>query len=747
MRGLFFLTCALFPCVAVFGETPLDSANSWAFAQPVDPFTEDAVLDLRYLNEEQSGEGGFVRLSEDGDSFVRGDGVPIRFWAVGTDAWRFRPNQMTEHCRWLAKLGVNLVRLHVTVCKSDEGDGIDEVDADLIEGCHQLIAAAKAAGIYVLISPYYAHFDIPESWRLAGGKQPAAGALFVDPRLQEAYRGWTREFYTTVNPHTGLSIASDPTVAILQVQNEDSLFFWTSQNMAEPQKKRLAKHFGSWLAGKYGSAAAAFAAWEGARPHEHDDPEAESVGVFDVYHLTQDWEGGMKARIRDQTEFLGRFQRDFYDSMGRFLRDDLGCRQLLNATNWRTADDRKLKAIERWTYQALDIEAENEYVGSDYQHQGKNANYRIDPGHFLVNESVLPKPFEMSTNWKQALGHPFLATETAWKNPNRYQSEGPFLVAAYQSLNGVDGIVWFSCQTPRYETDPLKEFWKMADGQLAMHKWNICYPATMAGFPANALLYRRGDLQEAAPVVVERRALGELWERSEPRLADNESYGDQRNLPDLEPGWQGGAEEINRAAFLVGPVRVEYGEEPGEDEVREMTEYLDPAAGTIRSATGQLLWNYREQLCTMNSPRAQGVTGFLARNGGRFEFSDSTVESGNEYATVNLVSLDDLPIAQSSQVLVQVVTLNRLTGFETEAATFTVGKGDGAYEVEGEKIVRLGKPPWRVAHTDVSVTVRNPALTKATVLDINGYAISTEDFAGAFTLPRDAIYVVLHSSD
>ena len=169
--------------------------------------------------------------------------------------------------------------------------------------------------------------------------------------------------------------------------------------------------------------------------HEHDDPEQGIAGVHDIYFLTEDFDKNTRRRLDNQTQFMAEFQRDFYAEMGRYLREELGCEQLLNATNWRTANDSKLKALERYTYHALDIDAENEYVGSDFQHQGDNDNYRIDPGHYLVNESVLPKPFEVSTNWIQEEGHPFIVTETAWKNPNRYQSEGPFLAAAYQSLD------------------------------------------------------------------------------------------------------------------------------------------------------------------------------------------------------------------------------------------------------------------------------------------------------------------------
>jgi hypothetical protein len=37
---------------------------------------------LRYLNEKEAGENGFIKLSADGKSFVNGKGVPQRFWPV-----------------------------------------------------------------------------------------------------------------------------------------------------------------------------------------------------------------------------------------------------------------------------------------------------------------------------------------------------------------------------------------------------------------------------------------------------------------------------------------------------------------------------------------------------------------------------------------------------------------------------------------------------------------------------------------
>jgi hypothetical protein len=741
----FWLSVVLIPLELGGQETRLDESNSWTFEQGDDPFEDSALLDLRYLNETTSGQNGFIRLSPDGNGFIRGDGKPIRFWMVGTDAYRFTPEQMDEHARWLAKLGVNMCRLHVTVCDNSEGAKITDLNEEIIDGVFRFIQSAKQNGIYVTISPFYAHFDAPASWDLPGGKIDMEGIIFLDEKLQAAYREWTRQLYTRVNPHTGLAIKDDPTVALLQVHNEDSLFFWTAQSLPEHYRSVLAQEFEGWLTEKYGSVELAIDSWgHDAREFDPlDDFAKGKIGCLRIYDLTINSDDWLEKRRNDTAQFLAEFQQNFYRQMGDFLRDELKCRQLLNATNWRTANDEKLKALERYSYHALDVDAENEYVGSDYQHIGRNSNYRIDPGHYLVNESVLGKPFEMCTNFIQESGHPFILTETAWKNPNRYQSEGPFLVAAYQSLNGIDAVAWFSCQTPRYESDPLKSFWRVGD-QFSTHKWNHCYPAMMSGFPANALLYRRNYLQEAVPIVQIDRNLEDVFARKPGPINDNEAYGDQRNQPELQPDWQSTDGRINRVAFQIGPVVSRTGGLPAKVDIGRIDKYFDPNQGTITSSTGQLVWNYRKQICQMNAPLAQGVTGFLNQAGGRFDFLDLKIESSNEYATINLVSLDGDPIAESNKLLLQVVTVNRLSGYETKPAKFRVGEGDNGYEVEGEQIVRIGKPPYRIADTQVTVNFKSKRFQKATLLDWNGYAKSEMTIDnGQLKLPHDCVYAVI----
>ncbi|MCK5279053.1 MAG: hypothetical protein KAK04_10950, partial [Cyclobacteriaceae bacterium] len=61
------------PLILIFTFTislAQDPQNGWSFEYNVDNFTDDALLDLRYLNEATAGDNGFIRLSADGSHFV-----------------------------------------------------------------------------------------------------------------------------------------------------------------------------------------------------------------------------------------------------------------------------------------------------------------------------------------------------------------------------------------------------------------------------------------------------------------------------------------------------------------------------------------------------------------------------------------------------------------------------------------------------------------------------------------------------
>ena len=715
--------------------------GTWAFSYP-DNTKPGALLDLRPLNEKTAGETGFVHLSGDGQSFVLGDGKPVRFWACGSDVYRDTPEAMARQARFLARIGVNMVRLHTQIAPDTDGGPITNVNEKEIDGIWRMVAAMKKEGIYTTISPYWANGKKVAGWGIDGytGSTDLWGLLFFNPQLQAGYKAWVKALYARPNPYTGITLANDPAVAIIQVQNEDGMFFWTMQAMHPEQQALLGRKFAAWLTAHYGSFDSARAAWAGAGA-EGDDLANGKVGILPTWNLTQDATGGQAKRVADQVHFFADTQRGFYADITDYYKKTLGCKQLVNASNWFTADPVKLNDVERYTYTAADVVAVNKYYNGGV-HLGDNNGWRIDPGHHFSNQSALLDPRDLPTNLKQVTGHPTIITESSWVAPLGYQSEGPFLMAAYQSLTGVNTFYWFSADSPEYRTDLGLSFLNIA-GSHPLIKWSASVPEIMGEFPACALMYRKGYLKQGAPVIQEQRPLLDLWERRTPLIAEDKSF--DPNRAGTGAGQSVIARGVDPLAFLVGPVRVTYGGDPALTKVTDLTPFIDAPAKTVKSETGEVRLNYGKGLCVVNAPKAQGITGFLSK-AGTVTLADIAVTSGNPYATVAVVSLDDLPLRRSHRVLVQVGTAARPTGWQAKEADFP--SEDGKSTLHGYEVVKTGAAPWQIVNADVTLTVTNPALTKATLLDAAGYAVrpvpvTRSGGKATLKLPADTLYVVL----
>ena len=114
------------------------------------------MLDLRYLNEKAAGEHGFIRLSPDGNSFVRGDGQPIRFWAASPG---LQPEVDLAVAKTRRAVPGQARRQFRCACgrqfDPDRGQGskITDVDEKALDEIFKSVAAMKSAGIYSIINP------------------------------------------------------------------------------------------------------------------------------------------------------------------------------------------------------------------------------------------------------------------------------------------------------------------------------------------------------------------------------------------------------------------------------------------------------------------------------------------------------------------------------------------------------------------------------------------------------------------
>ena len=330
-----------------------------------------------------------------------------------------------------------------------------------------------------------------------------------------------------------------------------------------------------------------------------------------------------------------------------------------------------------------------------------------------------------------------LVTESAWVMPDSHAAEGPFLVSAYQSLTGVAGYYWFATGTDEW-TAP-----QSANGYMpSQGKWLFANPDMLGGFPAAALMYRKGYVRRGEPVVHEERSLADIFRRRSPIIAEGSGFDPNRQAGNIAPE-SSVKEGVNPLAFLAGPVEVVYGGQPASSKVADLKPFIDDAKKEVRSNTGELTFNFGEGFCLLNAPKAQGVAAFF-QNRKSFTTADVQIESANDYGTVMIVSMDDKPIRESSKLLVQVTTQCRPTGWQEKPVTIKLKEGTFA----GFEVVDFGKSPWQVTRAKVTLTIANSVISKATTLDANGNPAGPAKLAKVgdkvqLTFPEDALYVVL----
>lgn len=670
----------------------------FAWEPGIDPFGE-ALLDLRSLNEATAGEHGFVRR-EDGH-FVLGDGRPVRFWAVNVG-----PNNVAQDrdsidylARKLAKLGVNMVRFHGPLFDRNAPDPA-LIDAQALDHLHYLVAALKREGIYTTISFYFPlWFDIRPNYGIGGfeslqNKRPFA-LLYFERRMQEIHRAWLDAILTTENPYTGLPPARDPAVAIVEIVNEDSFFFWTfsKQNIPTEHWRALETQFGRWLTERYGSLGAAYAAWGGGRLAGDVEGRAE---LLEAWHMTTDGlrQGGpdKTRRVGDQVRFLAELQRGCYESVARHVRDDLGAGCLISASNWQTADAQLLDAIERYTYTAGDVLDRHGYFGG--RHEGDGAGWSVRVGHTFESVAAVTVPERLPLQFARFAGYPQTISELNFPNPNRYRGDLTFLAAAYGALQGLDGVYFFAVGS---------NF--LADTSLA--KFAVSCPIVAGAFPAAALAYRRGDITTAEPVIDQVLTLDDLFAMRGSGVAAAAALDELRRA-DIPTGGvrEGEVTSYDPLSFYVGVVQCRIGDDPTASRQVDVSRLIDRERRRLVSLTGELRWDWGQGVVTVDTPRAAGACGFLGRHG-PIELGAVTIDGRNEFGTVWVIALDERPLAESQRLLIQATTEEQPLGFRTD----------------GDRITALGGAPFGLRRIDATVTwnLRGPGAVAAVALDENGY--------------------------
>ncbi|MDB6031047.1 MAG: hypothetical protein JWM16_1385 [Verrucomicrobiales bacterium] len=689
-----------------------------------DPFRSDAAMDLRFLNEKFAGEHGFIAV-RNGEFIRSGDGQPLRFWAVNGPPHELKGEALRDCARMLAKHGVNMVRIH-----GGYFDSNGEVDTAKIQHAFEMVDAMKAEGIYTHFSTYFPLWLTPKAdnaW-LPGydGKKNPFASLMFNPDFQKQYRKWWTALLTTPNPATGKPLTEEPAVASVELQNEDSFFFWTfaDNNIPDAEMRILEKMYGDWLAVKYGSIEAALQKWKGQKA-KRDVPQEGRVGFRPLYNMFTE----RSVRDQDTAQFLLEVQTKFYADTKAFLRQ-LGLKAPVTPSNWTTASPEYFGPLEKLSYTAGDFIDRHGYF--DCNQKGPNSEWSVRDGQTWSDRSAYrfdpPAPGKSKEFFHPAMdvhynNMPSMISEITWNRPNRFRSEAPVYLAAYGALQHSDGIMHFALDGAHWSVKP--GYW--------MQPWTLMTPVMMGQFPAAALIFRQGLIKTGdtmAEVDLNTNDLVHLKGTPLPQGAalDELRLKDVPQGTEIKPG-----QHINPLLHFVGRTDVRFVSTPGTTKLKDAKPYIDTAAQTVASSTGELKLDYGKGVLTLNSPTAQGLSGLISTVG-KAETRDLTIESKMELGNIIAVPLDGQPIATSSKILLQVMSEEKESNREVESVSANVNK-----------MTALGKDPWLFKELQGTVRFKraDAARLKVIALDLNGYKKADAGTAVEIRLQPDIVYYLI----
>jgi hypothetical protein len=712
----------VFACTAVAAA---DDDEKWfPFQPPAEARDAANPINLRRLNESFAGEYGVI-AAKDGHFVHSASGQPVRFWAVNGPPHELTGDELRDCARLLASYGVNLVRLHGALFDQD-----GETDLKKVQHAHEVVAAMKAEGIYTHFSIYFPLWFTPRAdlpW-LAGydGKRHPFAALLFNPAFQEKHRAWLKALLTTPDATTGRTLVNEPAVFGVEVQNEDSFFFWTfdEKNIPDAQMRLLENQFGDWLKKKYGSIAAALAAWKGPAVGR-DAPKEGRVGCRPLWSMFHD----KTARDQDTAAFLLDVQTGFYRDTHDYVRQ-LGFKGLIHDSNWVTADPEVFGPLEKLSYAAGDFIDRHGYF--ECNHKGDNAAWSIRSGHTYSDRSALrfdpdepgkPRQFVHPVMDIHYGDKPSMISETTFTRPNRYRSEASLYFACYGALQGSDTIVHFAFDGANWGVKP----------GFFMQQWTLATPAMLGQFPAAALVYRQGLVATGDVLAEVKLNTNDLAHLKGTPLPQDAAF-DELRLKDVPTGSEvKPGQRLDPLLHYVGRSHVTFTDEPGSVKLSDLTRFINRSAQSVTSTTGELKLDYGKGIVVINAPRAQGGSGALGL-AGKIELADFTVVSDLDLAHIIAVSLDDRPLATSRRMLLQVMSEERASGFQSEAV-----------DANTKRIVDIGHDPWQVKRLSGRVTCKRPDAGKlnVTALDTSGRPVQKIGTAQDIRLQPTTIYYLI----
>jgi hypothetical protein len=488
------------------------------------------------------------------------------------------------------------------------------------------------------------------------------------------------------------------------VTNEDGMFFYTIDGIAPHYMKELDRLWAAWLLKKYGTREKLAAAW-GADLSAEEKLDAATVKRLSIWQLNKVAPEKV-GRARDQLRFYFDLNSAYFNQTKQALRA-AGVKQPICGTCWF--------GVGAGFYPELYSNVPGmDYIDRHHYYGGGPGGWQILQGLPFNDECALKEPKHiLKLSQERVLGMPYTISEWANVLPNQWRLEAPPLMTFYGNcLNGWDAPIHFALEGT-------------AGGFARFLKWMwpVNEPGTLCQYPALSQVIRRGDVKEGDLAFVRKL--------SEEKVFGAQPLKDVAIKFDISGPYEMSAEQGVNAKSLaayyaaaVGKTGVRFLRDNEPDFSVDLNQYLDMKKQEIRSATGELYWNYGKGYVTADTPRTQAAVGFLGDVA--VKLADCEIRTSNLIVSILVTSWDDKPLKQSKHVLITAVGRTRNT--------------DMAYSRGGRRLLAIGKPP--VLLEGVRGTVALGRSGRCSVSALSPYGYKTADVkpavqGGSIVIPMD----------
>ena len=253
-------------------------------------------------------------------------------------------------------------------------------------------------------------------------------AAFWHPRVIELNLALYQKLLTHKNPYTGKSLVEMPQMAMCTIQNEQSIF-WGTTNMRRGETARLLdEQYSSWLKNKYATQAKLLEAWqvEGqASPMEAG--EDLDKGTVKLGQVVQSPAGATRQRAADQVKFLYDMETGFYQKWTSAMRS-WGVKCPIITSNWQGSGQTTRLVLQASTLG--DIVDRHTYFESNQSMLGK------------IGRGLPGIGFDQQAN------RAFCVSEWNHGSNGAYQAETAPLMAMVGAIQGWDAMFQFCARRP-----------------------------------------------------------------------------------------------------------------------------------------------------------------------------------------------------------------------------------------------------------------------------------------------------------